>query len=100
MSVSLVKNLGNILNQDKTQIGKAFGYDEKDEQNALQNINQLMPFFIGCVHNKILSHFLSTGKSNFFVQFRQTLGLNQSGFIFPLYLNFNTDFSVKDDYII
>lgn len=30
MSVSLVKSLGNILNQDKTQIGKAFGYNEKD----------------------------------------------------------------------
>ncbi|CAD8110380.1 unnamed protein product [Paramecium sonneborni] len=100
VAVSLVKKQGEILNKNKQKIGSLFGYHKSNEYNALLSVNQIIPDFIGSIHNEMLTEFLKKGQSSFFVQFKTVFGKNKDYFIMPLQLKFSNDFNFVDDFVI
>ena len=59
------------------------------EFSTLNNVNQLMPEFIGNNHDSFIQNFFQSGKSSLFKNFKLIFARDKNGFIFPVkfYLN-------------
>ncbi|CAD8116246.1 unnamed protein product [Paramecium sonneborni] len=99
LMLSLVKNRGKIINQDKKLISQFFNYTEQ-EFAQIDNISGLMPTFFAEKHDKLLLNYLQTAKSQFFDDYNQVFGQSKEGMIISYQLKLDNNFSELDDYVL
>ncbi|CAD8193890.1 unnamed protein product [Paramecium pentaurelia] len=99
LMLSLVKNRGRIINQDKKMISQFFNYNEQ-EFAQIDNISGLMPTFFAEKHDKLLLNYLQTAKSQFFDDYNQVFGKSKEGMIISYQLKLDNNFSELDDYVL
>ncbi|KAL4453117.1 hypothetical protein ABPG74_015348 [Tetrahymena malaccensis] len=58
LEISLSQNFGNIVSQKDDKTAQFFGFKDKDNFEKIKQINDLMPDFIGRVHNRIVKSFI------------------------------------------
>ncbi|KAL4497190.1 hypothetical protein ABPG72_019510 [Tetrahymena utriculariae] len=59
LEISLSQNFGNIVSLKDDKTAQFFGFKNKDTFQKINQINDLMPDFIGRVHNRIVKTFIS-----------------------------------------
>ncbi|CAK67967.1 unnamed protein product (macronuclear) [Paramecium tetraurelia] len=100
MAVSFVKQKNQILNKNRGQIAKFFGYEnEKDFLNII-SIEQLMPPYIQQSHDTLLRKYLKKGYSSFFVQSKEVYIKMKTNFIQAVNMNLLHMYEQDSDYII
>ncbi|CAK61089.1 unnamed protein product (macronuclear) [Paramecium tetraurelia] len=99
LMLSLVKNRGRIINQDKKMMSQFFNYSEQ-EFAQIDNISGLMPPFFAERHDKLLLNYLQTAKSQFFDDYNQVFGQSKEGMLVSYQLKFDNNFSELDDYVL
>ncbi|CAD8162327.1 unnamed protein product [Paramecium octaurelia] len=99
LMLSLVKNRGKIINQDKKMIAQFFDYSEQ-EFAQIDNISGIMPSFFAEKHDKLLLNYLQTAKSQFFDDYNQVFGQSKDGMIISYQLKLDNNFSELDDYVL
>ncbi|CAD8197069.1 unnamed protein product [Paramecium pentaurelia] len=100
MAVSFVKQKNQILNKNRGQIAKFFGYEnEKDFMNII-SIEQLMPQYIQQYHETLLKKYLKKGYSTFFDQSKEVYIKMKTNFIQAVNMNLLHMYEQDSDYII
>ncbi|CAD8147064.1 unnamed protein product [Paramecium pentaurelia] len=99
LTISMVKNKGKILNANKKQLAKHFGFS-CDDYHLISHINDLMPPFLIDVHNHLLELYLESAQSQLFRQFIQITTVQQDGLLQAKQLKLDNNFSYEDDYVI
>ncbi|CAD8062800.1 unnamed protein product [Paramecium sonneborni] len=97
--ISLVRNLGQIINQDKRGLSQYFGYDDKEFQQ-IQYINQLMPPFLSMIHDNLLEDYLQQAKSKLFQSYNIVFSSDRQGYLVAQQLKIDNNFLIQDDYVI
>ncbi|CAD8152815.1 unnamed protein product [Paramecium octaurelia] len=97
--LSLVRNLGQIINQDKRGLSQYFGYDDKEFQQ-IQYINQLMPPFLSVIHDNLLEDYLQQAKSKLFQSYNVVFSSDKFGYLVAQQLKIDNNFLIQDDYVI
>ncbi|CAD8058530.1 unnamed protein product [Paramecium sonneborni] len=99
LSISMVKNKGKILNSNKKQLAKHFGF-QCDDYHLISHINDLLPPFLIDVHNHLLELYLESAQSQLFRQFISITTIQQDGLLQAKQLKLDNNFSYEDDYVI
>lgn len=81
IKTSMCKDKGAIQQSDKKSLSKFFGYSSEMEFKEIYHINQLMPQFVGDIHDTFLDNYLSTGRSSVFTSGRQIFYEKKQQFI-------------------
>ncbi|CAD8193884.1 unnamed protein product [Paramecium pentaurelia] len=99
MIISIVKQLGQILNSNKSQIANYFGYQNSEFQQ-IANIKELMPSYFGNQHDQFLLNYIKEARTD--LAFKETLTFAQgkNGFLIPQYLNVYNNFDINDDFTL
>lgn len=66
--------------------------------NSLTHVTQLMPAFLGEIHEALVSNYLVRGQSRFVKGSNYTFGQDNKGFIMPLSVSIENIFGIKDDF--
>ncbi|CAK59410.1 unnamed protein product (macronuclear) [Paramecium tetraurelia] len=97
--ISIVKQLGQVLNLNKSQIANYFGYSNSEFQQ-IANIKELMPQYFGNQHDQFLQTYIQEARTD--LAFKETLTFAQgkNGFLIPQYLNVYNNFDINDDFTL
>ncbi|CAD8106340.1 unnamed protein product [Paramecium primaurelia] len=97
--VSLVKQLGQILNKNKSQLANYFGYSLMDF-NQINYIRELMPSYFGYLHDGFLQQYIKEAKTDLVFRDVITFAKGKNGFIIPQYLNIYNNYNIFDDFTL
>ncbi|KAL4462858.1 hypothetical protein ABPG73_018127 [Tetrahymena malaccensis] len=94
IEISLSENLGKIVSKKDEKTASFFGFSQKQDFMKINHINDLMPNFIGRVHNDLLKNFIQgqsirskTQNTTLYSQIK----LND-GYLFPVKIQFDYSF--------
>ncbi|CAD8096407.1 unnamed protein product [Paramecium primaurelia] len=100
VSVSMLKNQGQIMVSNRTRMQKFFQYPTEDSFMQIQHINQLLPKYLQEKHDEFMNNFLKIGESDLFDQSRDVFPIYQTGFSFNSTLQLVHSYDNLDDYIV
>ncbi|CAD8187848.1 unnamed protein product [Paramecium octaurelia] len=100
VSVSMLKNQGQIMASNRTKMQKFFQYPTEDSFMQIQHINQLLPKYLQEKHDEFINNFLKIGESFIFDQSRDVFPIYQTGFSFNSTLQLVHSYDNLDDYIV
>ncbi|CAD8106697.1 unnamed protein product [Paramecium sonneborni] len=100
VSVSMLKNQGQIIASNRKKMQKFFQYQNEDSFMQVQHINQLLPKYLKDKHDEFLNNFLKIGESEIFDQSRSVFPIYQTGFSFNSTLQLVHSYDNIDDYIV
>ncbi|KAL4497145.1 hypothetical protein ABPG72_019465 [Tetrahymena utriculariae] len=101
LEISLAESMGKILSKRDDKTAQFFGYNDKRDFLKINNINNLMPTFIGKVHNQIVKNYIKgkKNKSKGSNQIIQSFMKQKDGFIHPISIYFRFNFTtVSNDF--
>jgi len=58
VEISLSEELGKIVSKKDSKLAKFFGYEDASEFSKIKHLQELMPSYIGSVHNDLLENYL------------------------------------------
>ncbi|EWS71691.1 transmembrane protein, putative (macronuclear) [Tetrahymena thermophila SB210] len=94
IEISLSENLGRIVSKKDEKTASFFGFTQKQDFMKINHISDLMPNFIGRVHNDLLKNFIQ-GQSIRSKTQNTTLYSHiklNDGYIFPVKIHFDYSF--------
>ncbi|CAD8207103.1 unnamed protein product [Paramecium pentaurelia] len=97
--LSIVKQLGQIINVNKSQLANYFEYSIM-EFNQINNIKELMPQYFGQQHDKFLQSYIKEAKTDLVFKDVITFGKTKTGFIIPQYINIYNNYNIMDDFTL
>ncbi|CAD8127347.1 unnamed protein product [Paramecium sonneborni] len=97
--ISMVRQLGSILNINKSQLANYFGY-RSIEFNQINNIKDLMPQHFAQQHDGFLQSYIKEAKTDLVFKDVRTFGKGKNGFIMPQYLNIYNNYEIFDDFTV
>ncbi|CAD8116240.1 unnamed protein product [Paramecium sonneborni] len=97
--ISIVKQLGLILNQSKSQLANYFGYTNTEFQQIV-DLKELMPQYFGSKHDQFLQAYIKDPRSDLAYKETLTFAQGKNGFLIPQYLNIYNNFVINDDFTI
>ncbi|CAD8182256.1 unnamed protein product [Paramecium octaurelia] len=97
--VSMVKQLGQILNKNKSQLANYFGFSQMDF-NQINNIRELMPQHFGYQHDGFLQSYIKEAKTDLVFRDSVTFAKGKNGFLIPQYLNIYNNYNIFDDFTL
>ncbi|CAD8211970.1 unnamed protein product [Paramecium octaurelia] len=97
--LSMVKQLGQILNINKSQLANYFGYSVM-EINQIINIRELMPLHFGQQHDRFLQSYIKEAKTDLVFKDVITFGRTKTGFLIPQYINIYNNYNILDDFTL
>ncbi|KAL4453116.1 hypothetical protein ABPG74_015347 [Tetrahymena malaccensis] len=94
LEVSLSENLGRITSVRDQKAASFFGYQQIEDFKKINSINELMPQFIGKVHNQLIKSYIKglTVRSQNGDSVVQTFIRMKDGYIHPIKVHFNFSF--------
>ncbi|CAD8106769.1 unnamed protein product [Paramecium sonneborni] len=100
ISISMMKNQGQILNKNKTNILKYFKFPNDISFQSICQLNQLIPEYLVDEHDKFLNKFLNTGESDLFNTSHDVFPNYYTGFSFLVTLQLFPSYEEMDDYVL
>ncbi|CAK69082.1 unnamed protein product (macronuclear) [Paramecium tetraurelia] len=97
--VSMVKQLGQILNKNKSQLANYFGFSQMDF-NQINNIRELMPKHFAYQHDAFLLSYIKEAKTDLVFRDSLTFAKGKNGFLIPQYLNIYNNYNIFDDFTL
>ncbi|KAL4462859.1 hypothetical protein ABPG73_018128 [Tetrahymena malaccensis] len=97
LEISLSENLGKIVSKKDEKTASFFGFSSKQDFMKINHINDLMPNFIGRVHNDLLKSFIQgqSIRSNTSDTTILTYIKQNDGYIFPVKVHFDFSFNTS-----
>ncbi|KAL4497192.1 hypothetical protein ABPG72_019512 [Tetrahymena utriculariae] len=94
LEVSLSENLGRITSVKDQKASSFFGYHQIEDFKKVNSINELMPSFVGKVHNQLIKSYIKglTVRSQNGDSVVQTFIRMKDGYIHPIKVHFNFSF--------
>ncbi|EWS76590.1 transmembrane protein, putative (macronuclear) [Tetrahymena thermophila SB210] len=94
LEISLSESLGRITNVRDQKAAQFFGYHQIEDFKKVNSINELMPQFIGKVHNSLIKSYIKglTVRSQNGDSVVQTFMKMKDGYIHPIKVHFNFSF--------
>ncbi|KAL4481082.1 hypothetical protein ABPG72_015037 [Tetrahymena utriculariae] len=97
LEISLSENLGKIVSKKDEKTASFFGFSSKQDFMKISHINDLMPNFIGRVHNDLLKSYIQgqsirskTQDTTIITYIKQN-----DGYIFPVKVHFDFSFNTS-----
>ncbi|CAD8123973.1 unnamed protein product [Paramecium sonneborni] len=97
--VSMVRQLGKILNINKSQLANYFGFP-LIEFNQINTIGDLMPQHFGDQHDGFLQSYIKEAKTDLVFKDVRTFAKSKNGFIIPQYINIYNNYYIFDDFTV
>ncbi|EAS04906.3 transmembrane protein, putative (macronuclear) [Tetrahymena thermophila SB210] len=97
IEISLSENLGKIVSKKDEKTASFFGFSQKQDFMKINHINDLMPNFIGRVHNDLLKNFIQGQSIRSKMQDKTILShiKQNDGYIFPVKIHFDFSFNTS-----
>lgn len=89
--------LAGIIKSRSAKSGMFFGF-EKDKFEFVKSIDDLIPSGISTIHDALVTNFFQVGSSGYFRNAGVSLSKLQSGFVQPIELLFDVNFTTTDDF--